>query len=70
MKLCPKCLGTLKPTTFMSGWLLPEEYECEHCGYAGPVALEESKDAKVQDNSPPSSGDAEMREPDSTQDSS
>jgi len=39
-KLCPRCLSVVKPATFISGWLLPEEYVCEACGYVGHVSLE------------------------------
>ncbi|MBI2183498.1 MAG: hypothetical protein HYU39_00915 [Thaumarchaeota archaeon] len=46
-KLCPNCLGPLKPATFISGWLVPEEYLCEACGYVGHVSLEASNNQEA-----------------------
>ena len=39
-KICPKCLSDLHLAGELSGWLLPDEYFCETCGYRGHVALE------------------------------
>lgn len=39
-KLCPRCLGKLAVLGELSGWLVPEEYVCEKCGYHGHVSLE------------------------------
>ena len=39
-KLCPNCLCQMKIFGELSGWLVPEEYLCENCGYKGHVALE------------------------------
>lgn len=39
-KLCPQCLGKLVVVGELSGWLVPEEYVCEKCGYHGRVSLE------------------------------
>jgi|TARA_B100000315_G_scaffold160893_1_gene149298 hypothetical protein len=39
-KLCPQCLKEVKPTSNLAGWLLPQEYSCNLCGYFGSVALE------------------------------
>jgi predicted RNA-binding Zn-ribbon protein involved in translation (DUF1610 family) len=39
-KLCPQCLGKLVVIGELSGWLVPEEYVCEKCGYHGRVSLE------------------------------
>ena len=39
-KLCPNCLCQMKMFGELSGWLVPEEYLCENCGYKGHVALE------------------------------
>lgn len=47
-KLCPNCLNPLKPATFISGWLVPEEYLCEACGYIGHISLEASDTQKSQ----------------------
>jgi hypothetical protein len=44
IKLCPKCLSQMKLSGSLSGWLVPEEYLCEDCGYHGHVALELSQD--------------------------
>lgn len=43
-KLCPLCLKPLKPLSQISGWLAPEYYYCEECGYSGAVALESASD--------------------------
>jgi hypothetical protein len=32
----------------LSGWLLPDEYFCENCGYRGPVAFENAEDLEEQ----------------------
>ncbi len=39
-KICPKCLSDLHLAGELTGWLLPEEYICESCGYRGHVAFE------------------------------
>jgi len=39
-KLCPKCLKPLKPLSQLSGWLTPDYYYCEACGYSGAAAFE------------------------------
>jgi predicted RNA-binding Zn-ribbon protein involved in translation (DUF1610 family) len=39
-KLCPKCLAQMHIIGSLSGWLLPEEYLCDNCGYHGHVAFE------------------------------
>lgn len=39
-KLCPQCLGKLTIIGELSGWLVPEEYVCEKCGYHGHASLE------------------------------
>lgn len=45
-KLCPKCLTPLKQAGSLSGWILPEEYQCPKCGYRGFAALERDEDEK------------------------
>jgi len=40
-KLCPQCLKEVKSTSNLGGWLLPQEYSCNSCGYFGSVALED-----------------------------
>lgn len=41
-KLCPQCQSELKIGSPLSGWLVPNFYICEKCGYSGYVALEEA----------------------------
>ena len=48
IKLCPNCLGILEPYGELSGWLLPQEYLCEKCGYVGYVALEPLRKEKAR----------------------
>jgi len=45
-KLCPKCLKPLKPLSQLSGWLTPDYYYCEACGYSGTVAFEAVDDER------------------------
>jgi predicted RNA-binding Zn-ribbon protein involved in translation (DUF1610 family) len=34
--VCPKCGSTkIRLNTSISGWLIPEEYICDECGYTG-----------------------------------
>ncbi len=34
--ICPRCGSTkIRPNTSISGWLVPEEYICDECGYTG-----------------------------------
>ena len=40
-KFCPKCFSQMRIFGELSGWLLPEEYLCENCGYKGYVAFEQ-----------------------------
>lgn len=40
-KLCPECLSEIRIKTALSGWLVPDYYICDKCGYSGYVALEE-----------------------------
>ncbi|MDG7049233.1 MAG: hypothetical protein JRN19_02330 [Nitrososphaerota archaeon] len=40
VKVCPKCGGKLGQTSSMSGWMTPEYYYCEKCGYKGSVYVE------------------------------
>jgi|TARA_B100001971_G_C18098432_1_gene487440 tRNA(Ile2) C34 agmatinyltransferase TiaS len=40
-KLCPQCLKEVKSTSNLGGWLLPQEYSCNSCGYFGSIALED-----------------------------
>ena len=40
MKLCPKCMAPLQRGSKFGGWLIPQDYYCEKCGYKGVVYLE------------------------------
>jgi hypothetical protein len=42
-KLCPNCLSRLRIANNLAGWMTPEEYYCEKCGYRGYVSLEHAK---------------------------
>jgi len=39
-KLCPRCLSPLSEEGKLGGWLIPQSYFCEKCGYTGTVYLE------------------------------
>jgi hypothetical protein len=43
-KLCPQCLSELKVVTSVSGWLVPNFYACEKCGYSGYVVIEKAEE--------------------------
>lgn len=47
-KLCPKCFKPLKPLSQLSGWLTPDYYYCEACGYSGAVAFEVVEDECIK----------------------
>ncbi|HUI86123.1 MAG TPA: hypothetical protein VLY21_03080 [Nitrososphaerales archaeon] len=40
-KLCPRCLKPLKKGSQLGGWLVPQDFYCESCGYKGTVFLEQ-----------------------------
>ena len=40
VKLCPKCLKPLQRGSRLGGWLIPQDYFCQECGYRGVVFLE------------------------------
>ncbi len=46
-KLCPRCLSKLEKIGELSGWLVPDDYLCENCGYHGHVALEATSQEQV-----------------------
>jgi len=34
--ICPQCGSPkIRPNTSISGWLVPDEYICDECGYTG-----------------------------------
>jgi len=41
LKVCPKC-GSVKirNSSLLSGWIIPDQYVCEDCGYTGYLILE------------------------------
>ena len=39
-KLCPRCLSPLSARSKLGGWLVPQDYFCTKCGYAGTAFLE------------------------------
>jgi hypothetical protein len=39
-KLCPRCLSPMRAANSLSGWMTPDEFFCERCGYRGHVSLE------------------------------
>jgi hypothetical protein len=42
LKLCPKCMKPLQKGSKFGGWLIPQDYYCDKCGYRGVVFLEKS----------------------------
>ncbi len=41
IRICPKCKKpSLKPAYNVSGWLAPDMFRCEECGYIGNFYLE------------------------------
>jgi hypothetical protein len=40
VKLCPKCMEPLQRGSKFGGWLIPQDYYCDKCGYKGVVYLE------------------------------
>lgn len=43
-KLCPRCLSPLRRGSGLGGWLIPQDYYCEKCGYKGHAYLESRKE--------------------------
>tara|TARA_B100000315_G_scaffold225292_1_gene231413 strand:- start:447 stop:662 length:216 start_codon:yes stop_codon:yes gene_type:complete len=42
-RLCPECLSILEQMSPLSGWMTPDYYKCQKCGYSGPIGLENSE---------------------------
>ena len=41
LTVCPACGSTnIRKVSPFSGWLLPEEFVCDDCGYRGPIVAE------------------------------
>jgi transposase-like protein len=51
-KLCPRCLEPLQKGSKFGGWLVPQDYFCESCGYEGTVFLEESSGRPAGEEKP------------------
>jgi len=47
-KFCPRCFNQMSVFGELSGWLLPEEYLCEKCGYVGYVAFEQLPEDDIE----------------------
>ncbi|HYC26437.1 MAG TPA: hypothetical protein VEB67_00255 [Nitrososphaerales archaeon] len=45
-KLCPRCLSPLSTRGKLGGWLIPQDYFCSKCGYAGTAFLERDPSAE------------------------
>ena len=45
-KLCPRCLGPLSSGIKLGGWLVPQDYFCAKCGYAGTAFLEDAAESQ------------------------
>ena len=41
VKRCPRCLQPLQKGSKLGGWLVPQDYYCEACGYQGTLFLEQ-----------------------------
>jgi len=45
--ICPKCNSTkIRQETSISGWLLPEKWICDNCGYTGILVKEIDTDER------------------------
>lgn len=50
IKVCPVCGSRkLRLSSPLDGWLTPEVYICEECGYRGPIYLELQLEEKEDD---------------------
>lgn len=43
-KLCPNCLARLTKGSALGGWLVPQDYYCQKCGYKGYAYLEDRRE--------------------------
>ncbi|MCJ7649504.1 MAG: hypothetical protein MUP85_12880 [Candidatus Lokiarchaeota archaeon] len=51
LKICPKCKQPkLRPALNVSGWLSPDYFECENCGYLGSLYLEIDPNDYISEN--------------------
>jgi len=48
-KLCPKCLSPVTKGSRLGGWLIPQDYYCEKCGYSGYAYLEPDKEKPTEE---------------------
>ncbi len=50
IKVCPVCGSRkIRLSSSLDGWLTPEIYICEECGYRGPIYLELQIEADKND---------------------
>jgi len=41
LSVCPKCgSARIRNSSWMNGWILPDQYTCDDCGYTGYILLE------------------------------
>ncbi|TXT62793.1 MAG: hypothetical protein BAJALOKI1v1_850001 [Promethearchaeota archaeon] len=54
LRICPKCKSShsLRPAYNVSGWLAPEMFRCDNCGYIGSfyIEMEEEEYKRFRDN--------------------
>jgi DNA-directed RNA polymerase subunit RPC12/RpoP len=49
VEVCPRCGSVnIKLSSKFDMWLMPKQYVCYDCGYAGPVILELEEDKENQ----------------------
>ncbi|RLI30215.1 MAG: hypothetical protein DRO46_01000 [Candidatus Hecatellales archaeon] len=47
---CPRCGNpNLKPYGSLDGWLTPNQYVCEKCGYVGVLVLEAAEEESLKE---------------------
>ena len=48
--ICPKCRSPdIRQSSNVSGWLMPDEWECDKCGYIGTFVQEiDTKDVEKE----------------------
>jgi uncharacterized protein (DUF983 family) len=49
VKRCPRCLKPLQRGSKFGGWLVPQDYFCEACGYEGTLYVEQDSAAVKPD---------------------
>ena len=61
-KFSVNCLAPLKRGSQLGGWLVPQDYYCEKCGYKGYVYLE---DRRSEDEAADAQSETQGRQTDS-----